>query len=86
LKSIPRSAELFEYAALHSDDYIFGHLSVRPMLDQPAEMRAKISHAILGDYLDAEELKVAFQCVISTADDLIPELKGKFGGKTMDED
>lgn len=86
LKSMPKSPELFEYVALHSGDYIFGHLVVRPMPDQPEQMRAKISHSLLGDYLDAEELKVAFQCVISTADDLIPELKGKFGGKTMDED
>ena len=40
-----------------------------------------LSHTILGNYLDTEELNIALSSVFFTADDLDDELQQRFGGQ-----
>lgn len=85
LYGVTPTPELFRHVALHADGWYFGHLSV----SQPeGEDRVKLwlSHALLGDYLDVEELKAAVAAVANTADGLDDELRASFGGQRYHED
>ena len=80
IKEIPA---LFEYVALHADDFIFGHLhAVR--FDEGITIGLR--HVLLGDYLDEEELLHAVGGLLNSADNLDDELKAQFGGKRFHED
>lgn len=83
LHGIPASAELFKYAATES--WVFGHVSVN---EDPGsgELELSYSHTLLGDYLDAEELKTAVLAVIFTANEIDDELQAKYGGQRFHED
>jgi len=78
LFGVPASPELFRHVALHADDWYFGHLSATEQ--DGGQVKLWLSHALLGDYLDVEELKAAVAAVCRTADGLDDELKAKFGG------
>lgn len=77
------SAELFHFIATNADRYVFGHLSASERDDGVLVM---YSHSLLGDYLDAEELKWAVGAMATTADDLDNEIRDKFGGDLFHED
>ena len=83
LLEVPLSPELYKYIALHSDDYIFGHLSLSERNDLGLVM---LSHTLLGDYLDAEELHSAVGAVAGTADSMDDELQEVFGGRRFHEE
>ena len=53
---------VFEYIALHADDYIFGHLNATRTDDG---LRIGLSHCLLGDYLDEDELIRAVGVMVS---------------------
>ena len=77
LLKVEESPAVFEYVALHSDDYIFGHLSVGRTDEGLIIM---FSHALLGDYLDEEELARAVAGMLYVADEMDDELEKQFGG------
>lgn len=70
--------ELYEYIAFHSDDYVFGHLSL--FRTDEGELRVFYTHTLLGDYLDAEEFNRALIGMANVADNLDDELQARFGG------
>ena len=77
------SPELFRYVALHADDWYFGHLS---LTEREGKFTLWLTHSLLGDYLDVEELKTAVAAMSRTADELDDELKQRFGGDRYHED
>jgi hypothetical protein len=76
------SPDLFRYVAMHADDWYFGHLSVS---EKEGKLTLWLTHSLLGDYLDVEELKTAVATMAKTADRLDDELKAKFGGERYDD-
>ena len=83
LFEVPESPAVFEYIALHADDYIFGHLSA---YRGEKGLALYFTHSLLGDYLDEEELRRAVGLMLGVANDLDNELKEKFGGETYYEE
>ena len=77
------SAELYEYIATEQGDYDFGHLRVEVDGDTAT---IHFSHALLGDYLDDMELRVAAVAVAFTSDELDDQLVQQFGGKLYYDD
>ena len=77
LQDVAPTPELFEFVATHSDDWIFGHLWVH-LKDGSATIQ--LAHRLLGDYLDAEEIRWATLAMLNTADKIDDELKSRFGG------
>lgn len=77
LLQIEEDPAVFEYIALHSDDYIFGHLGASRTEDG---LMIMYSHSLLGDYLDEEELGRAVAGMLYVADQLDDELERQFGG------
>ena len=84
LQRVPPTPELFRHVAFHADDWYFGHLSVSHH-DDDERVKLWLSHALLGDYLDVEELKAAVAALAGTADGLDDELKASFGGERFHE-
>jgi hypothetical protein len=78
--NVPTSPELFKWVALHTGDYIFGHIEC--IIDNEDAPTATLiySHTLLLDYLDAEEVRRATSAVVFTADGLDDEVVAKFGG------
>ena len=85
LWEVPPSPALFEWIAREGGNYFFGHVSAYDDNDAPGKLFLAMSHTLLGDYLDEEELSSAMWGVLSTADKLDDELKGKFGGKRLSD-
>ena len=83
LFKVDETPSVFEYVALHSDDYIFGHLSAGRTDDG---LMIMYSHSLLGDYLDEEELARAVGGMLYVADNLDDELEKQFGGHRFHED
>lgn len=86
LLGVTLSPELYEYVALHSDDYKYGILGVR--LDPETEGKGAIflTYGLLGTTLDPDELKLAVGMLVTTGNNLDDELKGKFGGERFHEE
>jgi hypothetical protein len=82
LLEVAPSPEVFRHVALHADDWHFGHLSATETGDG---LKLWLTHSLLGDYLDVEELKTAVATMASTADQLDDELRAKFGGRRYHE-
>jgi hypothetical protein len=80
--NVPASNELFRYVALHADDYTFGHLSVSETDDGH---RIDLTHVLLGDFLDEEELTWSVGAMAGTADDIDDKLAAQFGGHVFHE-
>ena len=76
--------ELFRHVALHADDWHFGHLSLTERADD-GRLTLWLTHTLLGDYLDVEELKTAVATMARTADSLDDELRSTFGGERYHE-
>jgi hypothetical protein len=83
LLGVKETPQVFEHIALHADDYMFGHLNAMRGDDG---LIIVISHCLLGDYLDEQELARAVGAMLATADSLDDELKTQFGGKRFHED
>ena len=79
LVDVPLTSELFRYAALEAG-HVFGHMSV--LDDERSDLGIlTFSHTLLGDFLDKEELLVALEWVLGTADEVDDELQARFGGE-----
>jgi hypothetical protein len=84
LWDVTATPEVFKYVALHADDYRFGHLSAA--VNPEGSLNLVMSHTLLGDYLDQEELDAAVGALLISANDLDDELQKQFGGtKTFDD-
>lgn len=83
LLKVTPTPELFHYIAVHGDDYIFGHLSADETDDGVVVL---FSHALLGDYLDDEELLASVRGVLGGGNELDDELQAQFGGTKFHED
>lgn len=70
--------ELYEYVALHSDDWIFGHLG---MAVNEGNAIVHFSHTLLGDFLDEDELRTAVFAVAVTASQIDDQIEAQFGGR-----
>jgi hypothetical protein len=85
LYDVPLTPELYKYVALHANDYIFGHLSLRED-DGGMTGRVTMTHKLLGDYLDKEELFYAAFGIAGVADEIDDEMKTLFGGRRLVEE
>ncbi len=79
---VPASAELFQYVATRGS-YPFGHLRC---FEKEGKVNVYLEHALLGEYLDPEELKVALYFVAGVGDGLDEEIKSQFGGRLFHEE
>lgn len=77
------SAELYEWVAREGGGYLFGHVVVFDDGENPGSVFLLMTHTLLGDFLDEEELSAAMWGVLSTADNLDDELQQRFGGKRL---
>lgn len=78
---VPPSPELFRYVA--TTGYVFGDLMA---IEREDGVYVHLSHNLLGDFLDPDELKWAVGAVASTADDVDDEIHDKFGGSRFHEE
>jgi len=85
LTHVPNEPELHQYVAFHSDDYLFGHLSLRAG-DEDGYVDVGFTYTLLGDDLDESELVTAVASVAVSADSLDDLLQGTFGGNKFFED
>jgi len=84
LSEVNPTPELFEFVATHADDWVFGHIfTIRD--GESGLNRVLMRHTLLGDYLDAEELRSAVVGIVISADKLDDEMKDSFGGKRFRE-
>lgn len=84
-RSVPRSPELFEYLATHSDDFVFGRLAAWLPDGEPDSAWIVFRHTILGSTMDPAELRNAIMAVAVTADQLDDTIKERFGGLLFHE-
>jgi hypothetical protein len=83
LWEVDPSPALYEWVAREGGNFLFGHVSAHPDSTSEGKLFLVMSHTLLGDYLDEEELSSALWAVLATADKLDDELKQKFGGKRL---
>ncbi len=83
ISGVTPTPELFEYVATSADNYVFGHLSLNK--EDEGTYGIWMTHTLLGDYLDAEEVRSAVGAILVTVDDLDDELKARFGGRRFME-
>ena len=83
LRHVKETPAVFEYIALHGDDYLFGRFAAKR---SDEGLVILFSHVLLGDYLDEEELGMAVGGMLSVADKLDDELEKQFGGDRFHED
>jgi hypothetical protein len=83
LWEVPPSPALYEWVAREGGSFLFGHVSAHPDSTSEGKLFLVMSHTLLGDYLDEEELSSALWAVLAAADKLDDELKGRFGGKRL---
>ena len=80
-RGIPETAELYKYIATRPRFY-FGALSAST---KDGMVNVAFHHSLLGEYLDADELRAALKGVAITADALHDEIKSTFGGVRFHE-
>jgi len=83
LWEVDPTPQLYEWIAREGGKYYFGHVTAYDDSSAPGKLFLNMSHTLLGDYLDEEELHWALYSLLNTADKLDDELKGKFGGKRL---
>lgn len=83
LWEVDPSPALFEWIAKEGGRFFFGHVTAYDDSSAPGKLFLVMSHTLLGDYLDEEELHWALFTLLQTADKLDDELKEKFGGKRL---
>ena len=76
------SPELFEFVAMRTGDWVFGHLG---MSIEDGKATLYFNHNLLGDFLDEEELRTAVAAVALSSDDIDDKIKAEFGGQLATE-
>ena len=81
-RDVPKTPELFHWAAVDGQQYRIGSVSVLEDQDKTKDTCfLQFDHTLLGDYLDPAELVTAVGAVMYTADDLDEVVHTRFGGK-----
>jgi hypothetical protein len=80
---VPDSQEMLTHVARASGEYLFGHLALHADDDKPGHNTVLFSHALLGNYLDEEELVNAVIAVVLTANEIDDDFVSRFGGGTF---
>lgn len=83
LSNVKETSDVFEHVALHGDDFIFGHLSA---VRTDNGLDIQFTHALLGDFLDEDELVKAVRGMLVIADNMDDELAEIFGGDRFHDD
>jgi hypothetical protein len=86
LRDVQASPALYEWVATEGSTYHFGHAVWNFKNDDPGFGMLSFDHTLLGDYLDADELKQAVVALATTADELDDQLRPRFGGKRWVDD
>lgn len=81
--NVPESPQMLAHVARESDSYLFGHLAIREDRDEPGHYMALFVHALLGNYLDEDELINAVVAVVGTANQIDDDFVAQFGGETF---
>jgi hypothetical protein len=81
LSDVRPSAELYEWVAREGGSYFFGHVNVMDDASEPGRLFLHMTHTLLGDYLDEDELAAALYGVLGAADELDDQLQQRFGGQ-----
>lgn len=79
---VPASPELYRYVAEINRNYVFGKFSTR---ESEGKVTVSLTHALLGEYLDPDELKSALGLLAALADEVDDDIKSKFGGRRFHE-
>ena len=85
LSGVKPTPELFEWVAREGGSKWFGHVEVYNDKKTPGTVNLRMSHTLLGDYLDEMELREALGAVLHVADEWDDELQGRFGGERLIE-
>lgn len=90
LFGVTLDAALYEYVALNTDNWFFGHLGLwrdEPAADGTPATTATLvlRHVLLGDDVSGPALLYAVYGVAGTADSLDEELAARFGGERYSE-
>ncbi|MGB7983397.1 MAG: hypothetical protein WCF36_21675 [Candidatus Nanopelagicales bacterium] len=80
----PDTPELTRWVATDGQQYFFGAAALRMRAEGTVDV--VLDHTLLGDFLDREELHAVIGALANTANDLDEQLKGKFGGRRLNED
>ena len=83
LWEVDPSPAVYEWVAREGGTFFFGHVSAHDDPTVQGKLFLVMSHTLLGDYLDEDELSSAMYAILGSADRLDDELKGKFGGKRL---
>jgi hypothetical protein len=81
---VPPSAELYQWVAMGASNLTFGRVQLVPSRDDET-VRVLISHDLLGNYLDSEELALAVFGVSNNAKSSGTEVQERFGGRRPGE-
>jgi hypothetical protein len=84
LVDAPPTDQLYRFVATYAG-YWFGHPSIRENAET-ATASVWLTHALLADYLDREELLIAVRSISAAAADLDEMLQREFGGRRFGED
>lgn len=82
LTDVPREGNeyMFEYFSNMNNELHFGRLSWESQEIEDVG-NVILTHSLLGDYLDREELQTSLLVLAYTADEIDEELQARFGGK-----
>jgi hypothetical protein len=78
LMNVRVNGELLQYIGLRSGDFHMGHLV---LLGDGPEQHLVLQHAVFGEQLDQERLRVLVAVVASTGDEMDNDLQLRFGGQ-----
>lgn len=79
---VPMSGDLLRWVAEVSNELLFGRVTVdSPRAASGAQVCLQLRHALLGDFLDLAELRVATAVLAAAADHMDDAVVGRFGGR-----
>jgi hypothetical protein len=84
LVDAPLTDQLYRFVATYAE-YWFGHPRIRENVET-ATASVWLTHALVADYVDREELLLAVRSISAAAADLDRRLQQEFGGRRFGED
>ena len=81
LRGVVPTPALYEYLARETPKLWFGSIAVWDDEKDQGKLSLTLSHTLLGDFLDEEELSSAMYGVLNSADELDDRMQQRFGGK-----
>jgi hypothetical protein len=81
LRGVTPSPALYEWIARNGGSFYFGHVTTFDDANEAGKLFVYMTHTLLGDYLDEDELAAAMWGVLGSADELDDKLQKQFGGK-----